>query len=152
MATNSETATEAAAKKASVEELWRVLEDAAARYVCGERLLTFKNGTKPRVGTDTGEWSRRFCDHALVIRAEREGWGRELRQFLRLVVKQLLMSGWNVEKLPDVSVLMPPHLWIENASREAARARAAEAWRQGVIEEHGSVAEYIKRVRPEGAR
>jgi hypothetical protein len=149
MATNSETATEAAAKKASVEELWRVLEDEAARFVCGERLKTFKNGAKPRVGTDTAEWSRRFCDHETVRRAELEGWGRELRQFLRQVVKQLLMSGWNVEKIPDVGVLMPPKLWIENARREAARARAAEAWRQGVIEEHGSVAEYIKRVRPQ---
>jgi hypothetical protein len=156
MATNSEKAKDAAAaaeaaKASAMDQVWRAYDDEAARYVCGTRLKKFKGGT-PRVESDLGQWSEQFAAHPIVMRAEYEGWGRELRQHCRVAVKRLLMQGWNPASLPEVGALLPPDDWIQAARREAARAKKAEAWRSRVIEEHGSVAEYIKRVRPEGAR
>lgn len=78
----------------------------------------------------SGAWSVHFRGHPLVQRAEREGWGRDLRMHCVAEARRLIMAN---QEYRDVDRLMPTDKrWIEYASVQGARSKEAAKFRESL--------------------
>ena len=114
--------------------------DKAMRFVCGS-----KRDARGHWVPATGSWDPRWKDHETVRLADAEGWSRELRGACVAIAARKIRAGQPPRALEDV---LPEPLWQEEARKQAARYRSAEAWREQVSRDHGSVDAFLRRKRP----
>lgn len=128
----------------------------------------YVNGaTKDRQGKTipaSGEWSDRFLSHPWVRQSANEGWARDLRAHVIQRVKTLHMQRDAARKHYDVSIrtvrdsvpniedLMPDKEWIERRREDARRETEAKAWRNQIVEQHGTFEAYLQRNKPSNGR
>jgi hypothetical protein len=128
----------------------------------------FVNGaTKDKQGHTipaSGEWSDRFLSHPWVRDSVKEGWARDLRGHVIQRVKRLHMQRDAARKAYDVSIrsvrdsvpsiedLMPDKDWMERRREDASREAQAKEWRNGVVEQYGSLEAYLQRHKPSAGR
>lgn len=128
----------------------------------------YVNGaTKDKQGNTipaSGEWSDRFLSHPWVRQSSNEGWARDLRSHVIQRVKRLHMQRDAARKHYDVSIrtvrdsvpnieeLMPDKEWVERRREDARKEAQAKEWRNGVVEEYGSLEAYLQRHKPSAGR
>lgn len=119
-------------------DYFKLIDFRARSIVCGTRINERTGKVEPR----SGGLSEDFAKHLLSQRAEREGWQKELTRHLVMAVKARLMAN---QDIGDVGVLMPDADWIRCASETAAKAKAAAEWRKQIVEEHGSMDNFLQK-------
>jgi hypothetical protein len=75
-----------------------------------------------------GEWAARFASHPLARESQSDGWSNKLRSAIVHKVRQHLMAGGHVARMP-LDALMPPGDILDHWRHEAKRSRLAEEWR-----------------------
>lgn len=90
----------------------------------------------------TAHWAPAFRDHPMVERAEREGWGADLRSHCVRAVMAAMFAG---RPHHVIESLMPDGKWVEHISIRAERFAAANEWRDAIIEKHGSLERFLAR-------
>lgn len=83
---------------------------------------------------DMGVWHARFAELPLVIMAEHEGWGRELRGYVRKQLRRLAHAG---QPFDDPRAYMPKdQKWISNHRKQAAITKRAQEWQKENLKPH----------------
>jgi hypothetical protein len=91
---------------------------------------------------NTGAFSAHLEAHPWVQRAQREGFGGQLRQHCIKQVKARMVHGADYTNVGD---LMPEKDMIEHWAKQAEKFNQAADWRRSIIREYGSVDSYLGR-------
>lgn len=107
-------------------------ETAAERFLARWGMAAFKarcfiqgtivNPTTKSTEPHSAHWSQIFRDHHTVQLAEREGWSRQLRSAVFMLVRRAIMDG---KPCDDLSQFMPGELWIKHTRERCAIEREA---------------------------
>jgi hypothetical protein len=119
-------------------------------FVCGlRRAVSPKNPEMDgKMIVNSGEWSPHLRAHPLVRQAEREGWGRDLRQHCIRVVRRQMGC-----RLPydDLDAIMPDDRAVKYWREQQKRFALAAEWRARMVEGFGSYENFLAKSKPKTA-